>query len=477
MSWTCAIARITVGGYRGTGALISSDRLVLTAFHVVADREQSIEAKSPVYYEAPINVVFGDPKNPAEVWVCGDGGARCVRYSIEHDWALLELSEGQLQAKPFPLAKANLEKARFDIFGFPKHENDNGGQYVGELGKLGGTKVELLVDNLPVGAYMGGISGAPCLVSGEIVGIVLQSLANQQDQAVKASLYMLAIEHAIASFVGLCEWNDGREILFQRKVSGCLPNDPAILNSAGGKLGLDAQRRSREQVARRILAKDVESVADALSEGQLDPLKQAAPILECVGAMALHVDAVNQLRAACNAVTTPLLTTETARIHRWYLERAFDGELTGLNKVVVIRARSGDEELPGAAGEREVARAVRDVVERVQLGLQRRKVGQTLLSAMLSSDASKTEDEAKRRRFWLIFMGERRLEVVEAVRQRLRNAHVVMGLCEVPEFPEAYRERIATVSPLHRGESELLEAWESAAAQLQVPIEPERDDA
>src|SRR5262249_35747814 len=143
--------------------------------------------------------------------------------SIEDDWALLRLSPGDIRVDPLPLAKATAVAA-FDTFGFPRIESKDGGQYKGTLGALAARKIELMVDNLPVGAQMAGISGALCIVNGEIVGITQQALANEADEAIKASLYMLPVERAIATFPGLIpSWDDGTDIAFQPRVERSLP--------------------------------------------------------------------------------------------------------------------------------------------------------------------------------------------------------------------------------------------------------------
>src|SRR5262249_32077400 len=155
----------------------------------------------------------------------------------------------------------------FDTFGFPRIESKDGGQYKGTLGALAARKIELIVDNLPVGAQMGGISGAPCIINGEIVGVIQQALANAADEAIKASLYMLPVERAIATFPGLLpSWDDGTDIAFQPRVERSLPGDKDLLRRVGGRLGLPEERRALRQVARCILAKDIETVAEALSD-------------------------------------------------------------------------------------------------------------------------------------------------------------------------------------------------------------------
>jgi hypothetical protein len=506
MTWTKAIARITVGGeggYRGTGALISGGRdggLVLTAFHVIADHEKSLRNKKAAFYDLPIRVVFGDPRNEATLWVCGDGTATCERHSIDDDWALLRLPPDELKASAFPLAKANALRTAWKTFGFPERERDIGGEYQGTLGALAPKKIELLVDNLPLGADMGGISGAPCLVDGEIVGVIQQSLADENNRATKASLYMLPIERAIASYAGLLDWNDGTKVPFEREVEIRLPDDGATLDLVGERLGLAQDRRARHQIARCLLAKDARRVAGALGDIGLDPIEGAGPILDYVGAMALHPDAVESLRqagsatpAASESARTPLLTSETKRIHRWYLLRAFKGqnderpdagagELTN-NRIVMVRARNGDEELPPAdhaasAGE-ERDQAVAAIIARVRAAFEKRRLGPSIIKGMLSSDPSQTEAQARQRRFWLILAGERRPDVIYALRAKLRNAQIILGLAGVPELPDEHRERIVTVIPLMdiQEQEELIEAWESAALDLDVPVEPEEDDA
>jgi hypothetical protein len=503
MTWTQAIARITVGGFRGTGALISDGPdggLVLTAFHVIADHTKSLRDKKAAFHELPIRVVFGDPKN-GETWVCGNGTAECKqRYSIDDDWALLHLPPGDLKAKAFPLARASTESTAWKTFGFPDHEKESGGEYQGTLGALGPRKVELLAHDLPLGTDMGGISGAPCIVKGEIVGIILQFLADDHGRAAKGSFYMLPIERAIASYAGLLDWNDGRKVPFEREVETRLPDDSAVLHWIGERLGLAEERRARRQVARCMLAKNVECVAQALGGVPLDPIERAGPILDYVGAMALHPDAVERLReassappAASESVPTPLLTSEAKRIHLWYLWRAFKGQnderpnagavdVTS-NRIVMVRARNGDEELPpadhAAPADQERDQAVAAIIARVRAVFEKRRLGPSIIKGMLSSDPNQTEVQTRQRRFWLILVGERRPDVVAALRARLRNAQIIIGLADVPELPDEHRGRIITVFPLMdiQEQQDLLEAWESAARDLNVPVEPEEDDA
>lgn len=486
MTWKRAIARITVGGeagFRGTGALVSETGLVLTAFHVVADHEKSVAAGVAKFHEVTLLVVFGDPKSPATVWKSGDGTAVVTNhYSIDDDWALLQLcgTPVKVEAVPLPLAAPSELARDFTTFGFPRvaSEKQEGGDYAGQLlGPLDAQirKIELGVALLPVGERMGGISGAPCLVNGAIVGVIQQSLADENDKAVKASLYMFPIARAVDRFAGLVGVDDTR-VPFDTIVEASLPDDAAILSRAGERLGLPAARRARPQVARCALAKDVSIVAKAFWDAQLDPLRQAAPLIDAVGAMRLHADAIVKLTRARKAAKTPLLASTTRRIYNWYLRRTVADEEWDPNRVVVLRMRSNEEEQPGPASPE---RDLEPTVTRIRDVLVERQIGQKLISGMLSNDPDQTAEQKANRLFWLCLVGELRPDVVDGLTKRLPNAQLVLGLTSAGVFPEAARDRFAAITPTLSAtqENDFLESWESAASLLKVPVEQEDDES
>jgi hypothetical protein len=145
MTFKRSICRIIVGGeagFRGTGALVSEDGLVLTAFHVIGDLEQSRKTREAVFYKGLIKVVFGDPKDRAgATWMAGDGRASCERYSFIDDWALLRLQArpGEqlvLSSAPFRLAQPTMDGVAFKTFGFPRYAAEVGNEIAGTLGAV-----------------------------------------------------------------------------------------------------------------------------------------------------------------------------------------------------------------------------------------------------------------------------------------------------------------------------------------------------
>src|SRR5215471_14136795 len=141
--WVSAVALIKVANYRGTGFLVSADGLVLTAFHVVADRQASIEARKPQFYPGPITVRFGDGNN--KTW---DGGVATVvenRFSMMDDWVLLKVAPQRIEAEPVAVAQLTepREQRAFTTFGFPKLDSENGGVYAGTIGLWSDVQVEI----------------------------------------------------------------------------------------------------------------------------------------------------------------------------------------------------------------------------------------------------------------------------------------------------------------------------------------------
>src|SRR5829696_4897910 len=151
--WTRAIARISVGGFRGTGFLVSDDGLILTALHVIGKMKET----QLLQHADTIEVRFGDGKkatsSPREARLEGKN------YSPTDDWALLRLAPPGANDQPFeltPLPLARLTGQRegrgFRTFGFPKLEAEDGGEYTGSFGvwsEVG--KIEALADNVDPG--------------------------------------------------------------------------------------------------------------------------------------------------------------------------------------------------------------------------------------------------------------------------------------------------------------------------------------
>ncbi len=471
VAWTRSVARINVGGYRGTGFLVSEVGLVLTAFHVVGDLKESRKKGQAVFYPMPIKVRFGDGKK-----VTRDGGFADVvtnRYSFEEDWVLLRIQDpGRLYdandgdiapLRPLKLASPPAGE-RFESFGFPTKEADNGGEYRGTFGlweePSRGT-IEVAIDGMAPGMDMSGISGAPCVYQGQVVAMILQQLADAKGMAVKPSLYVVPIERAMRGCEGIA-WDDGGRMLFQEEVAANLPDSPGALQRIGVRLARP-HVATRDLVARRLLSSEFPVATPALVAGKLKP-EQSREIIDCLAAMHLHDDSVEGLRRAFTARRPALLVSKHREVHAWYLRRARAPASFSVKRMVVLRGRPGDEE-PA------VGSVVEELVAQVRKQLERRGVHRQLREGMLGTETNKD------RVFWVILIDESRPEVLDALRRCLPNAHVIAGTSVELQDVAVYGELVDVVTPkMTEGEeSALVEAWASAALDLDVTLEEEAD--
>lgn len=176
MKARAAIARIDVPRAgappsRGTGALVAP-RLVLTALHVVADREQD----PPAFFAGPIKLTFPGAAPVAARPVDG-------LWDTAADWALLECDEAPgVPTIPLGELRADEEHARWETFGFPDIKPD-GMAISGTVEDPHGTyrqspAIQLYCQRLQDEKVFG-FSGAPCVVDGALVGVIRASLLDQ----------------------------------------------------------------------------------------------------------------------------------------------------------------------------------------------------------------------------------------------------------------------------------------------------------
>jgi hypothetical protein len=478
MTWTRSVARITVGGRRGTGALISGSGLVLTAFHVVADLDASLQQQEPQWFTEDIEAEFGDPKQGTP-WKRGNGTAkRTEHFSISNDWVVLQLDAGSNEAEPLPIMKPDPQRTAFKTFGFPKYVPVDGTELSGTIGALGPRTVQLTVGQLPVGQDMRGISGAPCLVDGHIVGIVQQQLANENNKSIAAVLFMLPIDVAMAGHA-IVPWEDGTKLMFQDLVEANLPADDKVLDVAGDRLGLAQGTRTRTFVARRLLVSGLYGASDALKD-LLEPSKRTRRVLDCVGAMSIHGDAAQQLRDALAASKTPWVQIEKRLVHWWCLRRAFDSnpELE-FKRVVVIRLRPGTEEQPLTSdAPTPEAAVVREIARELETKLTDLGVTPQRIRAMLSTQTNLSADVTASRRFWLILVGDLRLNLESSLRKRLPNAQVVLGTVDRATARPEVLSSVAPIFPVlaKQTERDVVDAWWASTETLELAPEPGDDD-
>lgn len=170
---------------RGTGFLIEHGRMV-TALHVVADR-----ARNPVvFYPGPmtlrtatLNAVGRFDFNDIELKALAP-----LRWDRDEDWVLLEVP-ADLQAAVLPHAPAKevTAGAQWTIYGFPDANPDDGCALGGQLRTKAAAFRDVQVlqlfsaeaaagDGMPVA----GISGAPVVIDGRVIGLMRSGLCNQE---------------------------------------------------------------------------------------------------------------------------------------------------------------------------------------------------------------------------------------------------------------------------------------------------------
>ncbi len=167
---------------RGTGSLVS-DRFVLTALHVVANRQTS----PPTPYPGTISLTF--PAHTTEALI-HEGGS-----DAQSDWVLLECADPP-RVRPLPLGELNESGSAFETFGFPEIQPIDGivqrGTVDNHDAELLGTKVLQLFSHQAAaadGAPVNGSSGSPVLVENALVGVLRAALLNAQGVTRAGTLY------------------------------------------------------------------------------------------------------------------------------------------------------------------------------------------------------------------------------------------------------------------------------------------------
>lgn len=165
-----AVAKVTAGPQLGTAFLVT-DRLLLSAAHVVGDRQRLCMGQAAWY--SPIHVNFEGEEGESQL-------ARVVdeAWDASTDWVLLELSTPRADISPIPLATlSDGLTPKFEAFGYPVEHGKL--TVAGEVRDADGEYFDTQAMQLyssDTAAGMGhplrGLSGAPCIVAGSAVGVV-----------------------------------------------------------------------------------------------------------------------------------------------------------------------------------------------------------------------------------------------------------------------------------------------------------------
>jgi hypothetical protein len=140
---------------------------VMTAAHVVASANDSQAGHAL----SDIQLIFGNPD--------GNGvtvaGARVIHFDASADWAVLQLPDGApaIAGRPFRLREPSImDGLQWNTFGYSSIAPDHGQAYGGVV-LTDSSLFQLRVD--PTQGSPRGLSGSPCLVDGEVIGVVVES--------------------------------------------------------------------------------------------------------------------------------------------------------------------------------------------------------------------------------------------------------------------------------------------------------------
>lgn len=194
-----AICRVEVGGSVGTGALVAPG-VVLTALHVVADRQPQV---API----PGTITLSFPEGAV-------GGTLLEsRWDGQADWALIA-TDRQLAARPIPLADASGSGVAWETHGFPEAQPVDGMVIGGRIANHAGRYYEIPALQLysdeaaaAGGMPVRGLSGAPVLVDGALVGVLRASLL-EKGRNVAGTLYACPARLAAQAAPDLLPWPD-----------------------------------------------------------------------------------------------------------------------------------------------------------------------------------------------------------------------------------------------------------------------------
>lgn len=201
----------------GTGFLIKP-RLVMTAAHVVCARD---DAQQP-YGAKDIELRFGDGPRVKVTGVAVAAGS----FHPEVDWAVLQTPADVADVDPIPLRPYSPGyQVPWSTVGYPKDDDVRGTDYEGQIVTDNPDRMQLWsrqINDLP-----SGISGAPCIVDGHAIAVIVRSKRETSTETLYA-VGMTAIDHAAVVRT---------EAPYVDEVKRRLPPDDDLLDHAAQELG------------------------------------------------------------------------------------------------------------------------------------------------------------------------------------------------------------------------------------------------
>lgn len=448
-----AIARIVVGNSWGTGFLVSRDRRVLTALHVIADLKASKTNRRAILHAGEIRLRFGDPATAT--WTPA-GAARLVSelYSIDDDWAVLEFDDA-VPAEVTPLLLADLSGAHaaasWSTFGFPTVAQSIGiNLQDGKVSAWEPERPRLQIANA-IPFKIPGLSGAPCVVDGGTVALIQSSLLDDKD-AYQGELLATSARKIAHGAGGRLAFAQEVKRPFEDEVSQLLPaHNEVALRSAAGRLQL--AQHGALHVARGLLDANLRSAADALR--MLGVTGSArSDIVDMIAAAKLHNDAIVRLAEATKSLKPGLVRASSEDVCTWYTRRATHHLAIDVwgNRLVHV----------DLAGREETG----DPIEAVLALIRERATSQWARRKKFLAQALAGNLNAP---FCVALHNEHRVEVVVELRGRLPNAHVLMVN---PGEIVLDDDRIAMIAPHVENEDALMLAYETVCTTTDHEDQP-----
>lgn len=249
---------------RGTGVVVA-ERYILTALHVVADRKTA----PPRFYPHPIYVHVKGTQMEATVVDS--------MWDADHDWVLLKFP-GHPQVLPAPLGilRSHSTEIPWETFGFPDAKPD-GIRFIGEVRDFdaayhGSRAFQLYCSEAAAGngAPVLGLSGAPCIISDVVVGIIRSSLLDPSHASVAGTLFACPASNILSKAK---EYLGAPRVLSFPTASTDVTPDMALLVGRGEhRLSPAAILDRRPPPAPRLLMQRQSLVASVRQKLQSSPL-------------------------------------------------------------------------------------------------------------------------------------------------------------------------------------------------------------
>lgn len=316
-----AICRVYVPGAkrRGTGFLIAPDR-VMTAAHVVC---ASDDERAP-YAAADIELRFGNPGAPSEL-VKAVGAVVVESFSVDGDWAVIAVAGALANAGP-PLVLRPLApgyRVPWETYGYSEDDAVLGTAFEGRVVTREPRRMQLL--SQVAGGLPPGVSGAPCIVDGRVVGIIVRAKSEGSSEtfyAVCASLIGgAAVERGEAPYVPdvaqLLDEELDRYLDEAGKLLALPDLRASVARDRKPDVVADAMMRSGMRMALEPIARALGKLVRELAE------ERALEIAQLAARAWIDARAVARLREAlAGGAAIAVVNTGWMEVGRWYVHRA-----------------------------------------------------------------------------------------------------------------------------------------------------------